>query len=210
MLSLEKVEQVNRLVETGVSIGGLFESVLPLTQPTTKISLSNVPPFISDEFLSRELSRHGKIVSPIKKVLSGCKSPLLKHVVSHRRQFDMILQNRTEEFNVRLHVRVDDFDYVLFATSSVMKCFGCGGEGHMVKACPNRDGSAPLGSGGGGALRPWTPRLWDLAPGGAEPVGGALLRADPVSVPRVRASLSVAELRTALRAHGAVRDRQNR
>lgn len=70
MLS-EKVEQVKELVETG-----LFEEVP--TQP-----LSNVPPFISDDFLVRELSRHGKVVSPIRKLLSGCKSPLLRHVVSH-------------------------------------------------------------------------------------------------------------------------------
>ncbi|KAI3373021.1 hypothetical protein L3Q82_023456, partial [Scortum barcoo] len=53
----------------------------------------------------RELSRHGKVVSPIKKVLSGCKSPLLKHVVSHRRQLFMILNNRNEEFNCRFHTK---------------------------------------------------------------------------------------------------------
>ena len=39
--------------------------------------------FITDEFLSRELSRHGKIASPVKKSMS-CKSNLLKQVVSHR------------------------------------------------------------------------------------------------------------------------------
>lgn len=62
VLFLEKVAQVNRLLENGINVGGLFESVLQLTQPATKITLSNVSPFISDEFLSRELSRHGKEV----------------------------------------------------------------------------------------------------------------------------------------------------
>ncbi|KAE8278213.1 Transposon TX1 uncharacterized 149 kDa protein ORF 2 [Larimichthys crocea] len=68
VLFLETVEQVNRLVETGITVNGMFEPVMPLTQPATKITLSNVPPFISDDFLTRELSRHGKVVSPIRKV----------------------------------------------------------------------------------------------------------------------------------------------
>ncbi|TWW54087.1 Transposon TX1 uncharacterized 82 kDa protein ORF 1 [Takifugu flavidus] len=105
VLVLAKVEQVNMLVETGITVGGQFVQVTPLTQPAARITLSNVPPFISDEFLVRELSRHGKVVSPIRKMLSGCKSPLLRHVVSHRRQVHMILNNRAEEFNYRFIVR---------------------------------------------------------------------------------------------------------
>jgi len=33
VLFVEKVEQVNRLVETGITVNGTFEPVLPLTQP---------------------------------------------------------------------------------------------------------------------------------------------------------------------------------
>ncbi|TWW53872.1 Transposon TX1 uncharacterized 82 kDa protein ORF 1, partial [Takifugu flavidus] len=139
VLFLAKVGQVNMLVETGITVGGQFVQVTPLTQPAPRITLSNVPPFISDEFLVRELSRHGKVVSPIPKMLSGCKSPLLRHVVSHRRQVHMILNNRAEEFNYRfIIVRVDDFDYTLFATSSALKCFNCNEEGHLASACPSR------------------------------------------------------------------------
>ncbi|KAI3361474.1 hypothetical protein L3Q82_012949 [Scortum barcoo] len=50
VLFVEKVEQVNQLVQTGVTVGGMFEPVLPLTQPATKVTLSNVPPFSSDAF----------------------------------------------------------------------------------------------------------------------------------------------------------------
>lgn len=59
VLFLEKVEQVNMLVETGILVNGLFVQVAPLTQPTAKITLSNVSPFISGEFYVGELSRHG-------------------------------------------------------------------------------------------------------------------------------------------------------
>ncbi|XP_056913676.1 uncharacterized protein LOC130539368 [Takifugu flavidus] len=50
----------------------------------------------------------------------------------------MILNNRAEEFNYRFIVRVDDFDYTLFATSSALKCFNCNEEGHLARACPSR------------------------------------------------------------------------
>ncbi|XP_015258051.1 PREDICTED: uncharacterized protein LOC107103050 [Cyprinodon variegatus] len=130
-------------VEAGIAVNGLFLQVSPLTLPATRVTLSNVPLFISDEFLIRELSRHRKVVSPIKKVMSGCKSPLLKHVVSHRRQLFMLLNKQDEELNLRFHVRLDGFDYMLFATSSNMKCFGCGQEGHVIKVCPDGAGRWP-------------------------------------------------------------------
>ena len=144
VLFVEKVEQVNRFVETGITVNGIFEPVLPLTQPATRIKLSklsNVPPFISDEFMIKELSRHGKVVSPIRKVLLGCKSPLLRHLVSHRRQLFMTLNNKDEVFDYRFRIRVDDFEYILFATSFALKCFECGEKGHLIKVCPSR--SAP-------------------------------------------------------------------
>ncbi|TWW55885.1 hypothetical protein D4764_09G0009350 [Takifugu flavidus] len=67
VLFVANVDQVNRLVETGITVGGQFVQMTPLTQPAARITLSNVPPFISDEFLTKELSRHGKLVSPIRK-----------------------------------------------------------------------------------------------------------------------------------------------
>ena len=118
VIFLDQVEKVNRIVETGIKVKqNLFVQVVPLTQPSTRVIPSNVPPFITDKFLSRELSRHGKVVSPpIKKIMSGCRSQLLKHVVSHRRQLFMILNMRDADLNLRCHAKVDDSDYVIFAT----------------------------------------------------------------------------------------------
>ncbi len=85
VLFLDKVEKVNTIFENGVVLNGSLIKVFPLVTPARIVLLSNVPPFISDEVLKRELPRYGQLVSAIKKFPLGCKSPLLKHVVSFRR-----------------------------------------------------------------------------------------------------------------------------
>ncbi len=76
---MDSVDKANDLVEQGIVIGGEFVSVLPLSLPAKKVTLSNVPPFVSDEILTQTLSRYGKLVSPMKKIPSCSESPLLKH-----------------------------------------------------------------------------------------------------------------------------------
>lgn len=94
--------------------------------PAKKVSLSNVRPFIKNETLMKELSQNGKLVSPIRKVPLGCKYPLLKHVVSHRRNVLMILNNRGQDLSLAFRISVEEFDYVIFVSSDSTKWFGCG------------------------------------------------------------------------------------
>lgn len=141
VLFLNSVEKANEIVEKGVVIGGLFTPVLPLSTPAKKVTLSNVPPFITDEMLDKELSRFGKIVSPMKKIALRSKSDLIKHVVSFRRFIYMILKDNRTELNLNLKLRVDDFDYTVFVSTDVMKCFGCGKMGHLVRVCPDKNGT---------------------------------------------------------------------
>ncbi|KAL0151799.1 hypothetical protein M9458_052893 [Cirrhinus mrigala] len=135
---LDSVEKVNSIVQSGVVIQDTLTPVMPLLQPAKKVILSNVPPFIKDELLIAELSRHGKIVSQMKKIPLGCKSPLLKHVVCFRRQVYMVLKNDAEDLNVTFKFRIDGFDYVVFATSDTMKCFRCGKQDHIRSACTEK------------------------------------------------------------------------
>lgn len=65
------VEKADPVIETGITVNRSFVQVLPLSQLSAKVVLSNVPPIITNEFLIRELSRHGKVVSPVREILSG-------------------------------------------------------------------------------------------------------------------------------------------
>ncbi|KAI3372191.1 hypothetical protein L3Q82_007048 [Scortum barcoo] len=106
VIFLDSVDKVNRVVESGVVIQGTFTPVLSLVNPAKKIIISNVPPFIQNEVLEKELADDtGSFVSPIRLVPLSCKSPHLKHVVSFRRQVLMILNNGEEELNLAFQVQ---------------------------------------------------------------------------------------------------------
>lgn len=135
---MDSFDKVATIVEQGVIIKDVLVQAVPLVNPAKKIILSQVPPFISNEMLERELSRHGQLMSPIRSISLGCKSPQLRHVVSFRRQVFMILKNNNEELNLVFKFRVDDYDYNVYVTSEKMKCFGCGVEGHLIRSCPEK------------------------------------------------------------------------
>lgn len=131
------IEKANEVVQRGIIMDGVLTPVLPLSLPSKRVTLSNVPPFISDVVLTQALSRYGKLVSSIKKIPIGRVSPLLKHVVSFRRSVYMVVNNDAD-LDLVLNFRVDDFDYVVFITTDKIKCFGCGNFGHLVRACPSK------------------------------------------------------------------------
>uniref|UniRef100_G3PJL6 CCHC-type domain-containing protein n=1 Tax=Gasterosteus aculeatus TaxID=69293 RepID=G3PJL6_GASAC len=133
VMFIDSVDKANMVVEKGIVVNETFVPFLPLATPATQVTASNAPPFIRDEMLTRQLSRHG--MSPFNKVSSGCKSPLLRRVVSHKRMLYMIVNKKNEDLNVVFKLRVDGFDYV-FCT----RCYQCGGEGHLSRACPENQG----------------------------------------------------------------------
>ncbi|KAI3373012.1 hypothetical protein L3Q82_023446 [Scortum barcoo] len=120
LIFLDSPEKVSDVVVSGVVIQDSFTPVHPLVNPARKITISN-------------------------HAVSGLsKSPLLKHVVCHRRQVFMVLRENSAELNLSFNFKVDGFSYMVFATSETMKCFGCGAEGHLIRSCPE-------GAGGRGA-----------------------------------------------------------
>lgn len=140
---LSERHMVNELVETGLIIKDIFVPVLPLSSPAKKVILSNVPPFVKNEKLEQILQRYGKIVSPIKMIPLGCKSPEIRHVMSFRRQALMILNSQSDPLNLSAKLSIEGKDYTVFISSESMKCFICGDFGHVRQTCPKRDKPVP-------------------------------------------------------------------
>ncbi|KAK3539632.1 hypothetical protein QTP70_011046 [Hemibagrus guttatus] len=51
----------------------------------------------------------------------------------------MILNNRDEDLNIMYKIIENSEEFVIFATSGNLKCFGCGQEGHSIGNCPERE-----------------------------------------------------------------------
>lgn len=138
VIFLSQSQMANDLIENGLTINEMFVPVLPLSSPSKKIVLSNVPPFVKNEKLEEILVRYGKLVSPIKMITLGCKNPELKHVMSFRRQVFMILNSHSDPLNLSVKLTIEGKDYTIFISSESMKCFICGDFGHVRQTCPNR------------------------------------------------------------------------
>ncbi len=144
---LKEQNLVNRLIVNGLVINGAFLQLSPLYAPSTKVTISNVPPFVADEVLQRELARFGKVVSPFKTISLGCKHPSLRHVVSFRRQVFMMLESNDNILDINFRVKHEGGSYMVYVTTGSVRCFECGDIGHKRLACPHKRTGAESAAG---------------------------------------------------------------
>lgn len=130
--------QVSRLISNGIVVSEEFVVVSPLAAPTTKVTISNVPPFISNDEIERGLSRYGKFASAIKVLSLGCKNEALRHVMSFRRQVFMFLNE--PDLDVSFRVLYEGKAYMIYANTGSLKCYECGDVGHKRLTCPHKAG----------------------------------------------------------------------
>lgn len=138
VIFLKEVSMVDELLEKGLVVNNMFLPVLPLSNPSKKVVLSNVPPFIKEETLKEILERYGKLTAPIKMIPLGFKNPNIKHVMSFRRFTYMIPNQQHDPLNLVLKVVVEGKDYTIFVSSGQMRCFLCGEHGHVRQTCPSK------------------------------------------------------------------------
>lgn len=129
---------VNSLVEKGIVVADSLVQVMPLRAPATRVTVSNAPPFISNEQILKELSRFGKFAGSIKMLPLGCKNAALKHVMSFRRQVFMFLNAQSKELDISFRIQQGDSSYMIFATTDSLRCFECGDLGHKKFTCPHK------------------------------------------------------------------------
>lgn len=128
VIFLKERNLTSRLVESGIWVSGVFTVISPLVAQSSRITISNCPPFIPNHDIEKELLRFGKIASGIKMVPLGCKSESLKHVTSFRRQVFMLLDSAVLDISFR--VLYEGKSYMLYASTGSLKCFECGELGH--------------------------------------------------------------------------------
>jgi len=106
---------VDIVVQNGLFLGDdeTFVPVSSMDTPATKIILSNVPPFLSNEPIQQMLGDYGTVVSRIITAKDG----------------------RTQ-LNISMTFKVAEHDYRIFAMTETLICYNCGAYGHTKYYCP--------------------------------------------------------------------------
>lgn len=131
---LTEESTVKRVIEHGIWVSGNFLPISPLVTPVSRVTVSNVPPFISNADTECERSRFGKFR---KRVALNCKHLDLKHVMSFRRQVFMFLSE--PNMDVSFKVWYERKPRTLYASTGSMRCFECGDIGHKRFSCPHKE-----------------------------------------------------------------------
>lgn len=137
VIFLKNEASVSTVITSGIWVKDVLVPVTPLSAPATRVVVSNIPSFIEDEVLARELRRFGKFASGFKWIPLGCKDRKVHHVWSFRRQIFMYLKNSDQSLDVNFRVRHGDSSYIVFASTDSLRCFECGDIGHKKYACPH-------------------------------------------------------------------------
>ena len=77
----------------GLRLGDSFLELTPLIKPTTRLTLSNVYPEIPNSVLVHHISSFCKVVSQIRPIPLGFKSRELSHIMSFRRQVQVLINH---------------------------------------------------------------------------------------------------------------------
>ncbi|CAM4563308.1 unnamed protein product [Caretta caretta] len=135
-------------VEKGLAVGGgVFVPLEPLEDLGVRLVLTSVPPFLPNAALLPALSTLGKLVSVISPLPLGCKDPTLRHILSFRRQVQLLppAAARDEEAleGSFLVPYQGARDWVFYSTGEA-RCYLCRSAGHVRRDCPlARGGGAP-------------------------------------------------------------------
>ena len=141
VIFLSSLDAVEMAIINGLFIDNQMIDVAHMIKPATKVILSNVPPYIPNQLITKELEQYGQVVGRFRAIPLGCKAASLKHVMSFRRQGFILLRGGTGNINGLIRIMHDGHPYNIYLSTDEMKCFGCMETGHLRKNCPHANGN---------------------------------------------------------------------
>ena len=137
---LNTKQAVHDAVNKGLNFHNSYVQIQPLVLPTTKLTLSNVYPEIPNDVLNTRLSSFCKVVSPVRTIPLGFRESNLSHILSFRRQVQVILPTNVIPPD-HLNFNHRGANYRVFISTDSVRCFNCGEFGHTTRVC--KKSSAP-------------------------------------------------------------------
>jgi len=118
---LKKIVSVNQIVESGIFICNALPPRPSLVVPSARVTVSGVPPFISNTALEQELRRFGKFASPSEPSNLVVKTRTWPW--SLRRRTFMFLEDPSQTLDVSFIVKHRDYYYTVYASTGSLRFF---------------------------------------------------------------------------------------
>jgi hypothetical protein len=83
---MKRANLFGRLIASGIFVRGVLVPISPLSIPSTMVVVTNLPQFITDDQIRKELSCFDRFASGFRVVSAGFQADAVNHVVSFRRQ----------------------------------------------------------------------------------------------------------------------------
>lgn len=132
---LKTDEAVRILVrDQGIAVRGIFVTCRRYISTSVRVLLSSVIPDISNQDLLTELTKYGRIMSPIQNLHIGSSHADLKHVLSFRRVLYMSFKDNTE-LPESFQLTHDGTIYTIYISRGDITCHKCHQVGHVSRNC---------------------------------------------------------------------------
>ena len=132
---LRNMESVTKIVnEQGILVKGVFVPVRKFMTEAIKIVLSNVCPTITNERITFEMAKFGRVASTVRQISNGFKRPDIAHMLSFRRVMYMII-DKPENLPESIIIEQEAIKYQIYISRDEVTCFKCKGTGHIARNC---------------------------------------------------------------------------
>lgn len=104
-----------------------------------RITISEVPPYVSNIHLLDQLKRHNlEVLSPLILLKSNTKDPEFSHVYSFRRQATIKHTDNTKELPESLSIEFEGEYHRIYLSNDDLRCSECNNRGHMAEKCKKK------------------------------------------------------------------------
>lgn len=147
IMYLDSIDKVAELCSSGITVDNEFIQVEQLVKPAKRVIISGIEPFIPNECLTPHLEVLGRVLpNSLRYISASIKTPRLSHVLSHRREVLILLNDTNADVNGSIEIKHMEKKYRVFISSDSMKCFQCKQSGHLRKDCPQMQNDTHIDS----------------------------------------------------------------
>lgn len=126
---------VQQVTQDGfISVKDQYIPIRRFNTASTKVVLSNVFPFITNEMITEQLRKYGNLTAPVRDLLTGSKLNNCAHIKSFRK-ICYVMINDLSKVPSSINFDIEGKKVTVYLTMDEVTCHKCKENGHIAKHC---------------------------------------------------------------------------